>query len=285
VEGGSDRLVVAMLDELRALGGRVETGHWVDDLRTLPTSRAVLLDLSPRQVLALDGTDLARRYRAALARFRQGPGICKVDWALSGPVPWAAAACRAAGTVHVGGTFAEVAASEDDVAAGRHPERPYVIVVQAGVVDPSRAPAGQQTLWGYCHVPSGSNVDMTDRIERQIERFAPGFGDLVLARSTSTAVDTERHNPNYVGGDIGGGTPDLRQTLFRPTPTWNPYRVPGAGARRPGSGREGPGPRLYLCSASTPPGGGVHGMCGMWAARAALADLGVPTPASRAAVS
>jgi phytoene dehydrogenase-like protein len=262
VEGGSDRIVAALVDELTSLGGRVITGCWVRSLNDLPPARAVLLDISPRGLIRLAGDRLPSGYRNALGRFRYGPGICKVDWALDGPVPWAAQACRRTVTVHLGGSLAEVARSESDVAAGRHPEQPYCIVVQAGVVDPTRAPAGRQTLWGYCHVPSGSSVDMTDRIEAQIERFAPGFGDLVRARATTTAADAERRNPNYVGGDINGGMATLRQTIFRPTARWNPYRTALPG--------------VYLCSASTPPGGGVHGMCGHWAARAALADLGVP---------
>jgi phytoene dehydrogenase-like protein len=214
------------------------------------------------------GARLPDRYRRALRRFRYGPGVCKVDWALSGPVPWQAEACRRAGTVHVGGTFEEVAASEADVSAGRHPAHPFCLVVQAGVADPTRAPAGKQTLWAYCHVPSGSTVDMTAVIEAQIERFAPGFSDLVLARSTRTAAEEERHNPNYVGGDITAGAATLKQTLFRPTVRWNPYRTPL--------------PDVYLCSASTPPGGGVHGMCGVYAARTVLHDhFGGPRPFRR----
>ncbi|MFY9891552.1 MAG: NAD(P)/FAD-dependent oxidoreductase [Streptosporangiaceae bacterium] len=260
VEGGSARIVDALIAELSALGGRVETGRWVQSLESLPAARAVVLDVTPRQFVALAGSRLPARHRAALERFRYGPGVCKVDWALSGPVPWQAPACLEAGTVHVCGTFAEVAQSEADVAAGRHPERPFCLVAQPGVVDPGRAPAGKHTLWGYCHVPAGSTVDMTARIEAQIERFAPGFRDLILARSVRTAAEQERHNPNYIGGDIGGGASTLRQTFLRPTPRWNPYRtaIPG----------------VYLCSSSTPPGGGVHGMCGDWAARTALADLG-----------
>ena len=168
--------------------------------------------------------------KALLGRFRHGPGVCKVDWALSGPVPWTASVCRQAGTVHVGGSFAEVAESESEVAAGRHALRPYCLVVQPGVADPTRAPAGHETLWAYCHVPRGSDVDMTVRIEAQIERFAPGFKDLVLARSTMTAIDTEAHNPNYVGGDISGGAGTLRQTIFRPAARWNPVQDRCAGA-------------------------------------------------------
>ena len=260
VEGGSSQIVGALIAELESLGGRVETGRWVRGLDELAPARAVLLDVTPRQLIDLARGGLAGRHRRALERFRYGPGVCKVDWALRGPVPWQAPACREAGTVHVCGTFADVARAESDVAAGRHPQRPFCLIAQPGVVDPSRAPAGQHTLWGYCHVPSGSDVDMTDRIEAQIERFAPGFRDLILARSVRTAAQMQRHNPNYIGGDIGGGAGTLRQTFFRPTPRWNPYRTALPG--------------VYLCSSSTPPGGGVHGMCGEWAARTVLADLG-----------
>jgi phytoene dehydrogenase-like protein len=219
----------------------------------------VLLDVTPRQLLELAGDRLPAGYRRAMRRFRYGPGVCKVDWALDGPVPWTSETCRQAGTVHVGGTIAEVSRSEADVNAGLHPERPFCIVAQPGVVDVGRAPAGRQTLWGYCHVPGGSGVDMADRIEGQIERFAPGFRDRVLARSVRTARDLERYNPGYVGGDITAGAATLRQTIGRPALRWNEYRTPLPG--------------VYLCSASTPPGGGVHGMCGLWAARTALRDL------------
>ncbi len=259
VAGGSARVVDALCAELRSLGGRMHTGTWVRRIDELPDARALLLDVSPRQFLDLAAHRLDGRARRSFERFRYGPGVCKVDWALSGPVPWEAEACRGAGTVHVGGTYEEVARSEAAVVAGRHADRPFVLVAQPGVVDPGRAPEGRHTLWGYCHVPQGSTRDMTAEIEAQIERFAPGFSDLVLARSTMTAADLEAYNPNYVGGDINGGAADLRQTLLRPTARWNPYRTPLEG--------------VYLCSASTPPGGGVHGMCGMWAARTALADL------------
>ncbi len=259
VAGGSAGIIDALLAELADLGGQVCTGRWITSLDELPKARVRLLDVTPRQFLALTGGRLPSRYARELARFRYGPGICKVDWALDGPVPWTAQACRRAGTVHVGGAFAEVARAEADVTAGRHPQRPFCIVAQPGLVDPSRAPAGKQTLWGYCHVPSGSDVDMTDRIEAQIERFAPGFRDLILARAVRTAAAVQQHNPNYIGGDISGGRGTLWQTVFRPVPRWNPYRTALPG--------------VYLCSSSTPPGGGVHGMCGMWAARSALADL------------
>jgi len=259
VAGGSQHIVRALCAELESLGARIHTGTWVRDLGDLPESKAVLLDITPRQFLALAGDRLEPAQRRPLERFHYGPGVCKVDWALSGPVPWAAEVCREAGTVHVCGPFEEVAESEAAVNAGRHADRPFVLVAQAGVVDPSRAPAGQSTLWGYCHVPSGSTIDVTERIEAQIERFAPGFRDLILARSTMTAAELEAYNPNYVGGDINGGMANLRQTVLRPTARWNPYRTDLKG--------------VYLCSASTPPGGGVHGMCGLGAARTALVDL------------
>ena len=262
VEGGSEHIVGALRAELESLGGRIVSDRWVKSLDELEQAKAVMLDVTPRQFLDLAGSRLTPQRRRPLERFRYGPGVCKVDWALAGPVPWEAAACHEAGTVHLCGTLEEVERSEAEVNAGRHAERPFCLIAQPGVVDPSRAPEGQQTLWGYCHVPAGSTTDMTEAIEAQIERFAPGFKDLVLARSTMTAVDMEAHNPNYIGGDINAGISNLRQTIFRPTPRWNPYRTPLKG--------------VYLCSASTPPGGGVHGMCGLGAARAALADLGKP---------
>ena len=259
VEGGSGRLVDALVATLGEHGGTVTTNRWVTDLDELGARDATLLDTSPRTLLDIAHDRLPPRYSGALARYHYGPGLCKVDWALSGPVPWDAEVCRRAATVHVGGTLEEVTAAEADVEAGRHAERPFCIVVQPSVVDPTRAPAGHHTLWGYCHVPHGSTLDVTDAIEAQIERFAPGFGDLVLARATTTAADAERANPNYVGGDISGGASTIRLTVSRPTMRWNPYRTPARG--------------LYLCSSYTPPGGGVHGMCGVGAASAALADL------------
>ena len=252
-------LVDELIRMLNEAGGVVHTDRWINEANDLPAARATIFDTSPTTMVDVLGERLPARYRREVSRFRHGPGVCKVDWALSGPVPWLADACRRSATVHVGGTFDEIARAEAEVAAGRHAERPYCIVVQSSVVDPTRAPDGHATLWGYCHVPNGSQVDMTPRIEAQIERFAPGFRDLVLARTTTTAADEQRHNPNYVGGDINGGAASLRQTLFRPSIRWNPYRT-GA-------------PGLYLCSASTPPGGGVHGMCGVGAARAVLDDL------------
>jgi phytoene dehydrogenase-like protein len=258
VEGGSAAITLGLANELRRLGGVVHTGSPVTALAELPPARAVLLDTSPRAFVALAGAQLSRRAGRPWARFKPGAGTCKVDWALDGPVPWGAEACRRTVTVHVGGTFDEVARAEADVHAGRHAEHPFVLVAQPGVVDPTRAPEGKQTLWAYCHVPNGSPVDMSERMEAQIERFAPGFRDLVLARTVRTADEAEAHNPNLLGGDVNGGAATLRQTLFRPVARWNPYRTPVDG--------------VYLCSASTPPGGGVHGMCGVAAAEVALRD-------------
>ena len=256
--GGSTRISAAMAAYLETLGGRIVTGMQITSLDELPPARAVLLNLTPRQVVRIAGRWLPDRYRRQLSEFQYGPGIFKVDWALSGPVPWTAPECRDAGTVHLGGTLEQIAAGEEAVTRGLHPERPFVLVAQQSCFDPSRAPAGKQTLWAYCHVPAGSTVDMTSRIEAQIERFAPGFRDLVLARHTITSVELQAKNPNMVGGDIGAGANTLRQLFFRPTIRWNPYSTPVPG--------------LYLCSASTPPGGGVHGMCGYHAALAVLGE-------------
>jgi phytoene dehydrogenase-like protein len=258
VIGGSGAIADALVTELQRLGGTVEAGWWVTRVADLPSSTAVVLDVAPAALPGLVGGALPAAYHRALGRFRSGPGVCKVDWALSGPVPWTDEVCRSAGTLHLGGTAAEVARSEAEVWAGRHPGRPYCIVVQPGVVDPTRAPGGAGTLWGYCHVPHGSDRDRTAAIEAQVERFAPGFGDLVLDRRTLTASRMAAGNPNYVGGDIGGGANTLVQTLSRPVLAWNPYRTPVPG--------------VYLCSSSTPPGGGVHGMCGVFAARTVLHD-------------
>jgi phytoene dehydrogenase-like protein len=271
VEGGSQGLVDVMTATLREWGGEVVTGQWVSSLDELPASRVVLLDVAPAQLAGIAGDRLPTRYRAALRRYRHGPGVCKVDWTLSGPVPWTDPACRAAGTVHVAGTFEEVAAAEAEVAAGRHPDRPFVLVVQPTVADGTRAPAGRHVLWAYCHVPACSTVDMTAAIEAQIERFAPGFRDLVVARSTLTAADEEEMHPNYVGGDINVGMATVRQMLFRPTVRWDQYATPN--------------PSLYLCGSATPPGGGVHGMCGQYAARSALRNVfgvrALPSPSPR----
>jgi phytoene dehydrogenase-like protein len=256
VRGGSGRLADGLATHLRALGGEILTGRRVTSLDELPAARTVLLDVTPRQAVAIAGARLPAPYRRRLDRYRYGPGAFKVDWALAGPIPWRSADCARAATVHVGGTMAEIAAAERAVAAGEHPERPFVLLAQQTLADPARAPAGRHTAWAYCHVPSGSPVDMTERIERQVERFAPGFRDLILARASRGPARLERENPNHVGGDISGGVQDLRQTLARPVARPDPYATPLDG--------------VYLCSSSTPPGGGVHGMCGHLAARSAL---------------
>lgn len=256
VRGGTQHLADALADELRSLGGVIVTGHPVTSLDQLPAARAVLFDTSPRALSAIAGDRLPDGYRGRLDGFRYGPGIVKVDWALSAPIPWRAEGASRAGTVHVGGSMNEIRASEAEVSHGRHPERPFVIVVQGSRFDPSRAPDGQHTGWAYCHVPSGSTFDMTERIEAQVERFAPGFRDTILARSVRLPAEIEAYNANYIGGDINGGIQDLRQLFTRPVARLDPYSTPTRG--------------IYLCSSSTPPGGGVHGMCGVWAARSAL---------------
>ena len=261
--GGSQRLTDALVAELEAAGGTLETGRPVESLDELGRSAGpVLLDVTPRQLLRLAGGGLPDGYRRRLSRYRYGPGIFKLDWALDGPIPWTAPEAARAGTVHLGGTLDEIAASEDAAVRGRHHERPFVLLVQPSLFDPTRAPAGKHTAWAYCHVPNGSAKDMTDAIEAQVERFAPGFRDLVAARSAMDSAEVERRNPNYVGGDINGGVQDLRQLFTRPVARPVPYSTPAPG--------------LFICSSSTPPGGGVHGMCGYWAARAALRQGRVP---------
>ena len=254
--GGSHSIARALASYLRSLGGEIMTGAPVDNIDELEGVRTILLDLTPRQVLRMAGHRLSGRYRRALERYRYGAGSFKMDWALSGPIPWRNPECQRAATVHLGGTLDEIAASEHAPLAGKVPERPFVLLVQPTLFDSSRAPAGKQVAWAYCHVPFGCDVDMTDAIEDQVERFAPGFRDLILARSTMPPSELERHNPNLVGGDISAGAMTLRQLFFRPAIQRVPYSTPVQG--------------LYLCSASTPPGGAVHGMCGYYAARAAL---------------
>jgi phytoene dehydrogenase-like protein len=253
--GGSQRVADALASYLRSLGGELQTGAPVESLDELD-ARTVLCDVTPRQFLRLAGDRLGGRYRRALERYRYGPGVFKLDWALSGPIPWAAPECAEAGTVHLGGTLDEIASSERAPERGETAERPFVLLAQPTLFDPSRAPDGQHTAWAYCHVPNGSGTDMTDPIEAQIERFAPGFKERILARQAFWPADLERRNANLVGGDIGGGANDLRQLLARPALRPVPYATPLDG--------------VYLCSSSTPPGGGVHGMCGYLAARAAL---------------
>ena len=258
VRGGSERLIEALCAHLRSLGGEIITGHRVRRLADLPAHRTVLFDLAPRAVADIAGDAFPSAYCGSLRRFRHGPGVFKIDWALRGKIPWTAGECGQAATVHLG-SYDEIAASEGAASAGRVPERPFVLVAQQSLFDNTRAPDGSHTGWAYCHVSHGSSVDMTDRIEQQIERFAPGFRDLILARRTMAPADIENHNTNMIGGDIAGGANDLTQFLLRPLVRWNPYQTPN--------------PRLFLCSSSTPPGGGVHGMCGYWAAQSALRYL------------
>ncbi len=259
--GGSQRIADAMAAYLESLGGEIRTSQAVASLDELPPARSVLLDVSPRALARIARCRLPAGYRRRLARFRFGPGVCKLDWALERPIPWRAEACARAATVHIGGELDEIAASEAAVTRGERPEHPFVILAQQSPFDPGRAPAGRHTAWAYCHVPSGSGVDMGARIEAQVERFAPGFRDAIVGRSVIPAPEFERYNPNYVGGDINGGVHDLRQLFARPVTRRVPYATPARG--------------IYLCSASTPPGGGVHGMCGYNAARAVMREDGL----------
>ncbi|MBJ6799899.1 NAD(P)/FAD-dependent oxidoreductase [Geomonas sp. Red259] len=257
-EGGSRSLAAALASCLRSMGGEIVTGCAVKSLADLPAARIVLLDITERQFEAIAGPRLPAGYLRRLQRYRYGPGVFKIDWALDGPIPWTMANCRRAATVHVGGTAEEITAGEAEIWRGVHPERPFVLVAQPTLVDPSRAPQGKHVAWAYCHVPNGSTLDMTDRIEAQIERLAPGFRDLILGRHTRNCLQYEKYNANIIGGDINGGVQDLRQFLARPK-LLAPYRTPLPG--------------VYLCSSGTPPGGGVHGMCGYHAATLALRDL------------
>jgi phytoene dehydrogenase-like protein len=257
--GGSQAIADALVAHYRSLGGELVTGQPVSEFAQLPAARAYLFDLSPRQLLAIAGDRLPARYRRRLQRFRHGPGVFKVDWALRAPLPWKDARCQRAVTVHLAGDLDDIVSAEAEVHAGRLPERPFVLVGQPSLVDDSRAPAGRHTVWAYCHVPHDSPVDALPAIEAQLERYAPGFRELVLARATRSARELAAYSPNYVGGDISGGASDLRQLFFRPTLRADPYATPN--------------PQIFLCSASTPPGAGVHGMCGYWAARSVLARL------------
>jgi len=257
--GGSQAIADALASYLRELGGAIDTGVRVRTVADLPPARVVLFDTDPAQLAGICGSLLPPRYVRRLGRYRYGPGVFKLDWALDGPIPWRDPRCLEAATVHVGGTLDEIAAAEAAVWRGEHPPRPFVMVVQQSQFDPSRAPAGRHTGYAYAHVPHGSSVDMTGPIEAQLERFAPGFGARILARHRMTPADLERDNPNYVGGAITGGVADLFQFFTRPVARLDPYSTPH--------------PRVFICSASTPPGGGVHGMCGYFAARSALRRL------------
>ncbi|NDJ35385.1 MAG: NAD(P)/FAD-dependent oxidoreductase [Chloroflexi bacterium] len=255
-KGGSQTISDALAAHFVELGGTIQTGWMVTDIAELPPAEMVLFNVIPRDLLTIMGDRLPARYRRQLENFRHGPGVFKIDYALSEPVPWANPAVARAGTVHLGGTLAEVADSERQMWNGTPPERPYVLVAQQSLFDATRAPEGRHTLWAYCHVPHGCTVDMTQAIEDQIERFAPGFRDCVIARATRDPAQMEAYNPNYIGGDVGGGVLDLPQIFTRPAVRPSPYSTPVDG--------------VYLCSSSTPPGGGVHGMCGFYAAEAAL---------------
>jgi len=257
---GSQHLAYALAAHFTACGGTVETGVTVKSLKDIPASRIILFDLSPQQVAAIVGSTFPSSYRQRLLAHRHGPGVFKIDWALDSPIPWKSNDCLQAGTVHVGGTLSDIASSEAAVWQGNHPDHPFVILSQPSLFDSSRAPQGKHTAWAYCHVPNGSTMDMTDRIETQIERFAPGFRQRILARSAMNSADLEQYNRNYHGGDIAGGINSVWQRVVRPLGQWKPYATPLPG--------------IYICSSSTPPGGGVHGMCGYYAACAALREEG-----------
>jgi phytoene dehydrogenase-like protein len=257
--GGSQSLADALASYLESMGGEIYTDSPVGAVEEVPKTRAVLFDVTPRQLLDIAGEHFTEDYNNALKRYRYGPGVFKVDFALDGPIPWEAEGGKRAGTVHLGGTLEEIAAGESAVGRGEHPERPFILLAQQSLFDRTRAPEGKHTVWAYCHVPNGSSFDMTERIEAQIERFAPGFGDRILDKRAVGTAELERWNPNLVGGDINGGYMDLRQLFTRPMPRPNPYSTPARG--------------LYICSSSTPPGGGVHGMSGYFAARVALRYL------------
>jgi len=258
-KGGSQSIADSLRDKLISLGGEVRTGEEVRSLNDLPPARANLFDVTPKQLAAVADNIFPETYLRHLKNYKYGPGIFKIDWALSSPIPWKAKECLRAATVHVGGSFAEIAESENAVWQNEHPENPFVILAQPGLFDSSRVPEGKQTGWAYCHVPNGSTRDMTDRIEKQIERFAPGFRDIILKRTTMNTAELEQYNPNYVGGDISGGAQGLFYRMMRPLGRWVPFSTPVKG--------------LYLCSASMPPGAGVHGMCGYYAAKLALREV------------
>ena len=259
-KGGSQAISNAMAAYLETLGGEIITGQEVTSLDQLPGSRLIMLDVTPRQVVEICGDKLPPGYRKKLDGYRYGPGVCKVDYALSGPIPWKDAICAQAGTVHLGGTLEEISISERAVWRGEHPEKPLVLLAQQSLFDDSRAPAGQHTAWAYSHTPHGSSRDVSQNIAAQIERFAPGFSDQILEKHVYTATEMQSYNPNYIGGDINGGVQDWRQLFTRPVARWSPYTTPVKG--------------LYICSSSTPPGGGVHGMCGYHAAIRALREIG-----------
>jgi phytoene dehydrogenase-like protein len=256
---GSQSIADALAAHFVSLGGKIETNFYVRSLDQLPLSRAILFDVGPRQLLEIAGHKFSSIYKSQLSRFRYGMGVFKIDWALDAPIPFLAEECKMAGTVHLGNSLEEMVASENLVAEGKHPERPFVLLAQQSLFDSTRAPEGRHTAWAYCHVPNASRVDMTQAIEKQVERFAPGFRERVLAKHVMNAQQMEEYNPNYVGGDINGGMSNLQQLFTRPALRWSPYKTSAKG--------------LYICSSSTPPGGGVHGMCGFFAAQQVRKDL------------
>jgi len=258
-KGGSNSIANALASYFVSLGGKIETNFYVSSLQQLPSSHAILFDVTPKQLLQIAGHKFSPFYQWQLERFRYGMGVFKIDWAMDGPIPFTNQACREAGTIHIGNTFEEIAASEKLVSEGRHPEKPFVLLAQQSLFDKSRAPGGKHTAWAYCHVPSGSTLDMVEQIENQIERFAPGFRERILAKHVMNSAQMEEYNPNYIGGDINGGVIDIGQLFNRPALRWSPYRTSAKG--------------IYICSSSTPPGGGVHGMCGYYSARRVLKDL------------
>jgi len=259
-KGGSQRIADALSGYFQSLGGHIQTGTYVKSLDDLPKTRAILLDITPRQLLEIAGNEIRGKHLKRYRRFKRGPGVFKIDLALDRPIPWKASECLSAASVHLGGTMNEIAEAEDAVWEGKHPDKPFVILAQQSLFDQTRAPDGKHTAWGYCHVPNGSTVDMTEHIEAQIERFAPGFRDCIIARHTMSPSDLEEYNPNYIGGDIAGGAQDFWQIFAKPALRFNsPYSIPIKG--------------IYLCSSSTPPGGGVHGMCGHYAALSALRNI------------
>ncbi len=258
-KGGSQQIADALAAHFIALGGKIETGTMITSLQQLPSSHAVLFDIGPKQLLQIAGHSFSSVYKWQLERYKYGMGVYKVDWALAEAIPFTTEACREAGTVHIGGTYAEVAASEQAAWAGRISDKPFVLLTQQSMFDNTRAPEGKHTAWGYCHVPNGSTVDMADAIEKQVERFAPGFRERIIGRHKMDSKQVEAYNPNYFGGDINGGVQTITQLFTRPALRFSPYRTSAKG--------------LYICSASTPPGGGVHGMCGYHAAKLALKDV------------
>jgi len=258
-KGGSQQIANALGGYFESIGGKIETGRYIKSLKDLPSAKAFLFDVSPKQLLDIAGESFSGFYRRQLKNYRYGAGVFKVDWALDGPVPFTAAECREAGTVHIGGSIADIVHSEKEASGGRVTEKPFVLLAQQSLFDAGRAPEGKQTLWGYCHVPNGSILDRTEAIENQVERFAPGFKDRIIARHTFNTAQIESYNPNYIGGDINGGILDIWQLYTRPALKLSPYNTSAKG--------------LYICSASTPPGGGVHGMCGYNAGKKALKDI------------